>query len=107
MVEVVEIPRETGQGRLHELAALVAPLSRGVVFELPSLDPGLIANLPSAVQLVTIQAPALVAEGGAGAVSKLLRQLATRRVRLAVKEIGSAGEAISLARAGVTLLAVG
>jgi PAS domain S-box-containing protein len=107
LIEITGLARETARTRMTDMVMTISSLCRSVAFELPAADPGFVAGLPTAVALATIPLPRLSNEDGTGylaAAGKLLKALHNRNSRLLVKDIGTPSQAMSLAKAGVSLL---
>ena len=107
LIEITGLARDTARTRMTDMVMTISSLCRGVAFELPTVDTGFIAGLPTAVALATIPLPRLGNEDGTGhvaAAGKLLKILNNRNARLLVKDIPTPGQAMSLAKAGVPLL---
>jgi hypothetical protein len=103
VVEIRELGRDTARARLTDVTMLVASLFRAVAFELPTVDPGFIAQLPVTAPLVTIDA-GLLGDNPTVPVGRLLKALLPRRCRLIVKNVATSTMAVTLAKAGVPLI---
>ncbi|MDB5361314.1 MAG: sensory box protein [Rhodospirillales bacterium] len=104
VVEIREVGRDTARARLTDVTMMVSSLFRAVAFELPTTDPAFIAHLPVTTPLVTIEAK-LLTDNPAVPVARLLKALLPRRCRLIVKNVTSSTLAVTLAKAGVPLIA--
>lgn len=104
VVEIRELGRDTARARLTDVTMMVSSLFRAIAFELPTIDPGFIAHLPVTAPLVTIEAK-LLGDNPAVPAGKLLKALLPRRCRLIVKNVPSMTLAMTLAKAGVPLIA--
>ena len=104
VVEIRELGRDTARARLTDVTMMVSSLFRAIAFELPTIDPGFITHLPVTAPLVTIEAK-LLGDNVAVPVGKLLKALLPRRCRLIVKNVSSMNLAMTLAKAGVPLIA--
>lgn len=104
VVEIREVGRDTARARLTDVTMMVSSLFRAVAFELPTIDPAFIAHLPVTTPLVTIEAK-LLTDNPAVPVARLLKALLPRRCRLIVKNVTSSTLAVTLAKAGVPLIA--
>jgi len=107
VIEITELARDTARTRMTDLVMMISTLCRAVAFELPVAEPGFVNGLPTTVALVTILQQRLGNEDGTGhvaAATKLIKALQNRNCRLLVKNVISAIQAMSLAKAGVSLL---
>ncbi|HEV2676581.1 MAG TPA: PAS domain S-box protein [Aliidongia sp.] len=104
VVEIRELGRDTARARLTDVTMMVSSLFRAVAFELPTTDPAFIAHLPITAPLVTIEAR-LLGDNATVPVTRLLKTLLPRRCRLIVKNVASSTLAVTLAKAGVPLIA--
>lgn len=107
IVEITELYRDTARSRMTDLVMMISSVCRAVAYELPVAEPGFVNGLPTTVALATIMVERLGNEDGGGyltVATKLTKVLHNRNCRLLVKNIASANQAMSLARAGVPLL---
>lgn len=104
VVEIREVGRDTARARLTDVTMMVSSLFRAVAFELPTIDAAFINHLPVTTPLVTIDAK-LLGDNPTIPAARLLKALQPRRCRLIVKNVGSASLAVTLAKAGVPLIA--
>ena len=107
VIEITELSRDTARTRMTDLVMTISSLCRAVAFELPVPDPGFVNGLPTTVGVVTIPLPRLGNDDGTGhvqAATKLIKALHNRNCRLLVKGVTTPTQAMSLAKAGVSLL---
>jgi PAS domain S-box-containing protein len=107
VIEIIELSRDTARTRMTDLVMTISSLCRAVAFELPVPDPGFVNGLPTTVGVVTIPLPRLGNDDGTGhvqAATKLVKALHNRNCRLLVKNVATPTQAMSLAKAGVSLL---
>jgi PAS domain S-box-containing protein len=107
VIEITELSRDTARTRMTDLVMTISSLCRAVAFELPGSDPSFVGGLPTTVSVATIPLPRLGNEDGSGhapAATKLVKALGNRNCRLLVKGVASPTQAMSLAKAGVSLL---
>ncbi len=107
VIEITELSRDTARTRMTDLVMTISSLCRAVAFELPSPEPAFVNGLPTTVSVVTIPLPRLGNEDGTGhvqAATKLMKALQNRNCRLLVKGVTTPTQAMSLAKAGVSLL---
>jgi PAS domain S-box-containing protein len=103
VIEIGEIDKNTARSRLTDVTMMVSSLFRAVAFELPTIDPAFIPHLPITAPLVTIEAR-LLGDNAATNVPRLLKALLPRRCRLIIKNVLTPALAMTLVKAGATLM---